>query len=271
MRRQPRKETRCIEGPGDVDVRTLPRREELYPSGDSDPKSRPDLVKQVVGCICSALETRRLHPGDRLPSERELSQHLDVSRSTVRSALGCLAAMGAIRIRRSVGNFVESGPPRVGAATLQAVEALHGFEPWQMFEARRILEGSLSALAAERGGDEDIVRLSEEISEMYATCDEPSEHLIHDLLFHRRVARASGNPILAGLMETVVGAIFENRQIRPVPSADLTATTRDHHEIYRAIRARDVRRARELMTQHLRRAEAQQHPLLHKHRSIANG
>jgi GntR family transcriptional regulator, transcriptional repressor for pyruvate dehydrogenase complex len=136
----------------DIDAGLLPRRADLYPSfGKSESASSPALVEQVVGCVCSALESRRLHPGDQLPAERELALHLEVSRSTIRWAVGSLSAMGLLRIRRGVGTFVSSEAPKISAATLQAMEALHGFEPWQMSEARQILEGSLSALAAESG------------------------------------------------------------------------------------------------------------------------
>jgi GntR family transcriptional regulator, transcriptional repressor for pyruvate dehydrogenase complex len=102
------------------------------------------------------------------------------------------------------------------------------------------------------------VRLAEELSEMYATCGNPSEHLMHDLLFHRYIARASGNPILAGVMEALVDAIFGKKPVRPLPAADLIADARYHHDIFRAIRAHDARRERELMTHHLGCCEAGQ-------------
>jgi GntR family transcriptional repressor for pyruvate dehydrogenase complex len=136
--------------------------------------------------------------------------------------------------------------------------ALHGFQSWQMFEARMILEGSLAAFAAERGNEEHHARLSEEVAEMFAAIGNPTDYLIHDVLFHRIISQASGNPILAALMETITSALYENRRKTVEYSTDLRESAEMHREIYRAIRARKSIEARELMNQHLRMAQAAQ-------------
>ncbi len=62
------------------------------------------------------------------------------------------------------------------------MSALHGFQSWQMFEARIILESHLAALAAERGKEEHYAALAEEVAEMFAAIESPADYLIHDLL-----------------------------------------------------------------------------------------
>lgn len=215
-------------------------------------------VERVVAYIQKAIEDRSLAPGDQLPPERDLARQLRLSRATVRSAIGYLAAMGVIRIRHGVGTFIADGPPEIGRSSMDMMGALHGFQPWQMFEARIILESSLAALAAERGGDSDLAAMAEEVAEMYATCDNPAEYLIHDVLFHRTVARASGNPILAGLMETIAAALYDDRRKTVENTRSLREAAGIHRAIYRAIRSGDAARARERMAEHLRRAEVAQ-------------
>jgi GntR family transcriptional regulator, transcriptional repressor for pyruvate dehydrogenase complex len=216
------------------------------------------LVDQVIEYIRKALENRDLQPGDQLPPERELAQQLNVSRSTLRSGIGYLAAMGVLRIRHGVGTFVADGPPEIGRLSLDIIGALHGFQSWQMFEARDLLESDLASLAAERGQEHDFVAMAEEVAMMYATCDDPAEYLIHDALFHRAIARASGNPILAALMETVVTALYDARRGSVENAVNLKESAEAHREIYRAIRQRNAPQAKKLMQQHLKRAQAAQ-------------
>jgi len=220
------------------------------------PEPRAHRVQQVIDSLRHALQEQRLQPGDRLPAERDLARELNVSRPTLRSAVGYLAAMGILRIRHGSGTYVTDGPPQIGKASLPMLGALHDFQPWQLFEARRVLEGSLAALAAERGCDRDFAALAEEMAEMFASCADPDAFFIHDLLFHRAIARASHNPILAALMETVVSGIYEMRLHSDEDGGNRKAAAEQHREIYRAVRSREAVRARELMEQHLQQAEA---------------
>jgi len=136
--------------------------------------------------------------------------------------------------------------------------ALHGFQTWQMFEARSILESNIAALAAERGKDEHHAAMAEEVAEMFAAMDSPSDFLIHDLLFHRIISQASGNPILASVIETITSALYEKRSKTVERSTDMRESAEMHREIYRAIRNRKPNEARKLMEEHLRMAHTAQ-------------
>jgi GntR family transcriptional repressor for pyruvate dehydrogenase complex len=212
----------------------------------------------VVNHIRTLIENGTLKPGDKIPPEREFARSLKISRASLRTGIGYLAAMGVMQVRHGVGTFVADGPPEFAKAYLSFMGALHGFKPWQMFEARLILEGSLAAFAAERGNEEHHAALSEEVAEMFAAIGNPADYLIHDVLFHRIISQASNNPILAALMETITSALYENRRRTVEHSTDLRESAEMHREIYRAIRARKPFEARELMNQHLRMAEAAQ-------------
>lgn len=213
---------------------------------------------QVVNHISVLIENGELQPGDKIPPEREFARSLNISRASLRTGIGYLAAMGVMKVRHGVGTFVADGPPQLGKASFSLLGALHGFQPWQMFEARLMLESNLAALAAERGKEEHHSALAEEVTEMYAAVDKPSEYLIHDVLFHRIIAQASGNPILAAVMETITSALYEKRHRTVERSRDLRESAEMHREIYRAIRTRNPLEARKAMEQHLRLAETAQ-------------
>ncbi len=216
------------------------------------------LTMQVVNHIRAMIEDGRLKPGDKIPPEREFARMLKISRASLRTGIGYLAAMGVMKVRHGVGTFVADGPPEIGKASLGLMGALHGFQPWQMFEARLLLESSLAALAAERGKEEHLTVLAEEVAEMYATVDDPQEYLIHDVRFHRTIAQASGNPILAALMETVTSTLYEERRKTVEYARNLKESAETHREIYRAIRSKNGAEARKLMAEHLRVAQSEQ-------------
>jgi GntR family transcriptional repressor for pyruvate dehydrogenase complex len=223
-------------------------------------QEEPDTHRtmHVVNHIRTLIENGTLQPGDKIPPEREFARTLKISRASLRAGIGFLAAMGVMNVRHGVGTFVADGPPEFGKGSMSFMKALHGFQSWQMFEARIILEGSLAALAAERGKEEHHAALAEEIAEMFAAMENPADYLIHDVLFHRVVSQASGNPILAALMETVTSTMYDKRRRTVERAIDLRESAQMHRELYRAIRARDAVEARRLMEKHLRMAQTAQ-------------
>ena len=212
----------------------------------------------MVNHIRSLLEKGALQPGDKIPPEREFARQLRISRASLRTGIGYLAAMGVMKIKHGVGTFVSDGPPELGRSSLSLMGALHGFQSWQMFEARIMLESNLAALAAERGKEEHQVAMAEEVAEMFASLNSPGEYLIHDVLFHRIIAEASGNPILAATMETVTSSMYDKRRKTVERAIDLRESAEMHREIYRAIRSRKPQEARRLMERHLQMAQAAQ-------------
>jgi GntR family transcriptional regulator, transcriptional repressor for pyruvate dehydrogenase complex len=221
-----------------------------------EPNGHSQLTLQVVEHVRGLISSGALRPGDRLPPERELARELKISRSSLRAGIGFLSAMGVLKSRHGAGTFVSSGPPALDSSSLSVLGALHGFLPWQMFEARQVIESSVASLAAERATDEHVAELAEEVAEMYASLDDPHEYLIHDVRFHRTIARAAGNPILAALMETITSNLYDTRRLTVANSQDLKESAEMHREIYRSIRSHNPPQAKISMEQHLNAARA---------------
>ncbi len=235
---------------------TLRRATKKKPS--EEPAGHSQLTMQVVEYVRGLISSGALRPGDRLPPERELARELKISRSSLRAGIGFLSAMGVLKSRHGAGTFVSSGPPALDSSSLTVLGALHNFLPWQMFEARQVIEASVASLAAERATDEHIAELAEEVAEMYAALTDPHEYLIHDVRFHRTIARASGNPILGALMETITSNLYDTRRLTAANSKDLKESAEMHREIYRAIRSHNSHQAKLAMEQHLSAARAAQ-------------
>ena len=93
---------------------------------------------------------------------------------------------------------------------------------------------------------------------MFASLHDPQTFLIHDILFHRKVAAASGNPILGSLVEMVSAVFYEKRKRTANRDRDLRPAGEIHRQIYQAIRDHDRARAQTLMYEHLLIAEQEQ-------------
>lgn len=217
-------------------------------------------ANQVVGFVRDLIERGRLRQGDRLPAERELATQIGVSRPTVRMGLHALAAMGCVQSRHGSGTYIPTGPPALGTEPLSLLAALHGFTHEQMYDARRILEVGAAGLAAECATPEQIASLAEEVASLFAAMDNPQRFLVHDIDFHRAIAAASGNPIIAAVVEMVSALYYEQRRETAAQASDrdLRDAAESHREIYQAVRARDVEAARHAMNEHLVRASARQ-------------
>lgn len=213
------------------------------------------MAEQVVIQVREMIREGRLKPGDRLPSERELAKRLGINRASLRAGLRFLAALGVLTSRRGSGTYIADGPPALDSEPLHLLAALHGFTTDKMFEARRLVEVAVAGLAADHASEEHLRIMSEELTETYAALDNPQEYLVHDFGFHKAVAVASGNPILAAFMEMVADILYQRRCKTIGRSRDLKESVEMHRKIYRAIRARDADKARAAMSEHLILAE----------------
>ena len=209
---------------------------------------------KVVEYVLEMIEAGRLRPGDRLPPERDLAEQVGVSRASLRSGLRSLQAMGVMNARQGSGTYIVAGPPRLGEGPLRFLAALHGFTHEEMFEARAVLEVGGTYLAAAKATPEQMAVMADEVTGMFASIDNPTEYLLHDVQFHRAVAAASQNPVLATLVDTLAQLVWETRRETVVQSTNLKESAEMHQRIYRAIRARDVERARREMAEHLEAA-----------------
>jgi GntR family transcriptional repressor for pyruvate dehydrogenase complex len=217
-------------------------------------------TEQIIAHVRALIERGALRPGDRLPGERDLALQIGVSRPTVRAGLRALAAIGVVQSRHGSGTYIPDGPPSLGTEPLSFLAALHGFTRDDMYEARRLLEVGAAGLAAERATPEQLATLADDVTGLFAAFDAPQVFLVHDITFHRSVAAASGNPIVASLVEMISALYYERRRetAEHASDRDLRDAADAHRRIYQAIRSRDAEAARRAMNDHLMQARQYQ-------------
>jgi GntR family transcriptional repressor for pyruvate dehydrogenase complex len=241
------------ESPDSV-IRTLPAA--LAASNNELPK---DSTSRVVDYVRDMVMRGVLRPGDRLPAERELAVQLGVSRPTVRAGLKGLAAMGAVVTRHGAGTFISESPV-LRSEPLNLLAALHGFTRVDMYETRRILEVAAAGLAAERATPTQVSTIADEVTNLFASMEDRRTFLFYDIRFHRTVANASGNPLVASLVEMISALYYDQRQktAERATGPNLHDAAEAHRRVYLAIRARDPLRARGAMNDHLLQSSAYQ-------------
>lgn len=210
-------------------------------------------AEEVADRLREMIHSGELSSGDRLPPERDLAKSLGVSRPTLRAGIRSLSAVGILQSRQGAGTFVATAEesPTMDSSSLRMLSALHGFTSDEMFEARLALEMSIAGLAASRATSEQMTLLAEEIAGMYASLTNPEQYLIHDMRFHQTVAAASGNRILTSLMNMIAAILYDSRSKTVKHARDLKESAEQHHNIYRAMRDRDVEGSRRAMHDHL--------------------
>ncbi len=216
---------------------------------------KSSISEDIVENLLMLIRERELRPGDKLPPERELAATMQVSRPSLREALRALAIMNVIEIRQGDGTYVTSLEPNLLMSHLDFVFALNDAAFLELFEARRILEPGLVAMAATRITDAEIAELEACVARSMALVDDPPAFAEADLEMHELIAKAAGNSILERCMAGVsqLGKVSRSRTVA-LPGVT-RRSLRDHLAIVAALKLRDPEAARQAMLNHLRHVE----------------
>jgi GntR family transcriptional repressor for pyruvate dehydrogenase complex len=221
-----------------------------------EPIDRAGITELVVQRIKELLERGELKAGSRLPPERELAEMLHISRPSLRTALKALSVMGIIRAKPGAGTYIADSLPEVFTEPMHFMTLINNTSVEELFEARRIIESGLAELAAERASDADIAALIKEVEGMKAAVGDPENFLKHDVRFHQAIARAANNKLMSGVMDTVASLLFHIRRQTIAHAKDFDEAIDWHQKIVAAMQKHDARRAKDMLSGHLRAAQA---------------
>jgi len=213
-----------------------------------------DAVQQITSLIRSGAYS----PGDKLPSERQLTHQLGVSRTSVREALRKLETMGLVEIRQGLGIFIKDPGSQVVQATVLHRLLLEPLTLRKLFELREIVEVEAAGRAALRATPEQMedMRRWAEAMETAFTRDDVNSMVMADLAFHRQIIVATHNDILVDLVDGLGDMLRDMRRASLSIRDSLTDTIAGHRAILAAIEARDSDGARRAMAEHLHRVQA---------------
>lgn len=211
--------------------------------------SNERLYVRVARKISDLVNTGQVKPGDRLPSERDLAEMLNVSRPSVREAMIALEVSGLIEVRMGNGIFVTN---RKASLSRELVDG--GVGPFEILEMRLLLEPEVCALAAERIDDETLGQLAETYDEM-ERCNGTPEMEQADEKFHNLIAGAAENTAMQKTVEWLwrlrAQSVLSRGYHRMIVEEGVFPTLDEHKAILEALKSRDPVAARQAMKSHL--------------------
>ena len=220
-----------------------------------EPFEKDVLPKKISARLLSLIKEKQLRPGDKLPPERELAAMMQVSRPYLREALQALSLMNIIEIRQGDGTYVTSLEPELLAEPLDFIFSLNDSTLLKLFEARKIVEVGIVALAAQRISAAEVEELETCLEKSLKATDDPQAFLEADLELHKRIMTAAQNPLLSRFMDSIsqLGLVSRSRTTE-IPGLT-KQSAEDHRAIVAALKAHDPEAARQAMLQHLNNVE----------------
>jgi GntR family transcriptional regulator, transcriptional repressor for pyruvate dehydrogenase complex len=216
-------------------------------------QDEPSLVRKAEDQIRRQILKQGVN--DLLPSQGELAATLGVSRIVVREAMKHLEAEGLIEIAQGRRIRVKPAGSQASIRTLESMLRRSDGTLADLLEVRRPLEGEIAALAAERITAEQIAVLEGTIVELEALRT-LERRVSADLLFHRTLAEATGNPVFPLLLDTIAGLLRASR-VASIGTHGVGAAVEGHREILQAVKSRNPKAARDAMLRHLQYNEKQ--------------
>ncbi|MEW6256599.1 MAG: FadR/GntR family transcriptional regulator [Pseudomonadota bacterium] len=218
----------------------------------------PRLSDEVAARLGDAIRAGVFAAGQRLPSEKELSERFAVSRMVIREAMSRLKSEELVETRQGLGAFVKTDPGkalyRLGEPALSPAGLRH------IFQLRVAVEGAAASLAAVHADAQAIAAIAQAIADLRADLEAGQDGAEADRRFHQAVAAASKNPYLesflaflgANLREVIALARANTRERHP---DHIAAVQLEHEAVLEAVAAHAPQRAESAMRAHLSRAQ----------------
>ncbi len=211
------------------------------------------VIRQIELLILRGI----LRPGERLPSERELAERMDVSRPSLREAIGDLQQRGLLVARPNAGIYVADVLGSAFAPALVDLFARHDEAVFDYIAFRRDMEGLAADRAARLASDTDLMVINAILAKMEAAHSkrDPSDEAALDAEFHMAIIEASHNVVMLHMMRSMFDllrqGVFYNRQMMFKARTTREALLDQHRAINAALQARDPAAARRAVEAHL--------------------
>ncbi len=217
---------------------------------------------QLIGSIRDMVNRKHLEAGDRLPSERIMSEKFEVNRNQIREAIRKLEFYGVLKSKAQSGTVLNIGLVGFNGIVNEII-ALDSPSFKELVETRITLELKTVCLAAERRSSEDLKGIENAFHNFRLKLINGEDYLEDDLLFHLEIAKASKNRTLLSLMLLITPPILASYEKDTVCEGDLVASEIEKHErIYQAIAHKNTLAAQVAMNTHFEKLS--QH--LHSHK-----
>jgi DNA-binding FadR family transcriptional regulator len=211
-------------------------------------------VKEMISDkLASVIASGALQVGDELPSERELSVALSVSRESVRGAIAELASRGLVEVSHGARTRVVSAAGATPKAGIASPEVINGYDLDSVHQARLLVERAVVADAALRIEAATLRRLEASLAAQRDCLEDPVRFLIADREFHLAIYRSAANPLLSDLVTALYTYMMDYRRMAMAQPGAILRSYKEHLAITDALRARSAAAAVEAFDRHIER------------------
>lgn len=215
------------------------------------PVKKQSIVSDIVKNLIKYLTAGQVKPGERLPSERQLSEQIGVGRTTLREALKTLNVLGIIDVRPGDGNYLRESDSRILSQVLEWGIYLGERRIVDLLEARQKLEVDIVDLASVRRTEADLEELGEILRQMKESKSDNRKYAEVDTAFHMKLAEISRNSILSEMLLSILPLLTEWIYSDVEKYKKIEISIQEHTDIYDAIKRGDSRAASIAMEVHM--------------------
>ncbi|WP_217567231.1 FadR/GntR family transcriptional regulator [Streptomyces sp. GbtcB7] len=210
---------------------------------------REPLASEVSRRLIDYLMSGEVEPGQRIPSERQLTEMLGVNRPTVREAIKSLGFLGLLEIRQSSGTYFRGPDSDVLYRLFELGLVLGERGSRDLLQARAELEVLVAGLAAEQRDEAGVELLRKRLTEMRDCADDAFPEA--DMAFHAAVADVCGNVVLRDMLKGMRAMVQRGWINRTGSTRSRKIAYDDHVPIFEAVKRADAPAARNAMARHM--------------------
>lgn len=219
-----------------------------------EPLTKTRLYEDIIKQIIDRVKSGELKPGDKLPTERELSLQLNVSRTAIREALRSLEIMGVIDSKVGSGTYIKEMNLDILMDSFAAVLTKNDRLIIELIEVRMLLEVEIAKLAARRIDEKKASAIEKTLDLMEKEISEGGLGLKGDNAFHNELAKAGDNLAMTSILGLCGELLDSTRKAALKAMRDQKKGLDDHRAIFYAVKKGDEEDAARLMKEHLETA-----------------
>lgn len=198
------------------------------------------IYLNVVQYIKEEVRQDRLRVGNKLPTEREMSAQLGISRNSIREALRTLGSLGIVESRQGSGNYLCGDVSKFFTESFEMMAMVNKVKPLEISQMRRALEIQAFSQILDKVTSEDIKQLEETLDLLAVTPGQEQSAL--DLHFHYQLIELSGNTLMMSTSQALSATFLTNvsNNLRELHSEQKAITTKSHYDIVKALSDRNM-------------------------------
>jgi len=214
---------------------------------------KADVQQNIIAKLRDLIEYKNLEPGDKLPSERMLSEKFSVSRSNIREAIQKLEFYGILYSKPQSGTFIADIGRVAMSGMMEDILDLEEPDFKSLVETRILLELKTVRLAALRRTEEDLEAIQKALDAYKKKVLNKEDAVEEDLLFHLAIAKASKNTSMNTFMLIITPEIITNfEKYHVCDSSQSFVGIQEHEAIFQAIKDQNPKKAKEMMKVHFK-------------------